>query len=230
MDWRNASGGLLAALYCAKTTGVGQKVETSLVGATVRLMGWTLTTSMWRDEPPITGARINGTPEHPGIAASFDDANGRPFVLQLASKDWRPAMEALGFWPTLGERGISDLGLAITSLEKRAAILGTLAELFSMRDRDDWVGTLRNAGIVAAPINSLLEASKDEDVLANGYVSEVEHPEAGTLRVHGHPWKFSETPARIGIAPKLGEHNDEILSDLGYDEAAISNLRERGII
>ena len=62
-------GGLLAALYCAKTTGVGQKVETSLVGATVRLMGWTLTTSMWRDEPPITGARINGTPEHPGIAA-----------------------------------------------------------------------------------------------------------------------------------------------------------------
>ena len=223
-------GGLLAALYCAKTTGLGQKVETSLVGATVRLMGWTLTTSMWRDEPPITGARINGTPEHPGIAASFDDANGRPFVLQLASKDWRPAMEALGFWPTLEERGISDLGLAITSLEKRAAILGTLAELFSMRDRDDWVGTLRNAGIVAAPINSLLEASKDEDVLANGYVSEVEHPEAGTLRVHGHPWKFSETPARIGIAPKLGEHNDEILSDLGYDEAAISNLRERGII
>ncbi|MGY8961808.1 MAG: CoA transferase, partial [Alphaproteobacteria bacterium] len=51
-----AFGGILAALHCARTTGVGQKVETSLLGATVRLMGWTLTTSMWRDENPVTGA------------------------------------------------------------------------------------------------------------------------------------------------------------------------------
>ena len=56
-------GGLLAALYCAKTTGVGQKVETSLVGSTVRLMGWTLTTTMWRDSDPVTGARVTGTRE-----------------------------------------------------------------------------------------------------------------------------------------------------------------------
>ena len=66
-------GGLLAALYHAKNTGIGQKVETSLVGGIVRLMGWTMTTTMWRDENPIVGARINGTRELPGIAASFDD-------------------------------------------------------------------------------------------------------------------------------------------------------------
>ena len=66
-------GGLLAALYHAKTTGIGQKVETSLVGGIVRLMGWTMTTTMWRNADPITGARINGTRERPGIAASFND-------------------------------------------------------------------------------------------------------------------------------------------------------------
>jgi crotonobetainyl-CoA:carnitine CoA-transferase CaiB-like acyl-CoA transferase len=225
-----AFGGLMAALYCAKTTGVGQKVETSLVGATVRLMGWTLATSMWRDAPPITGARINGTPERPGIAASFNDCDGKPLVLQLGHLDWKPAMESLGFLDTLTERGVSDLGLAITSVEKREVILSTLAELFASASRDQWVETLRAAGIVAAPINSLLEASKDADVLANGYVSEVEHPEAGTLRVHGSPWQFSETPATIGIAPKLGEHNTQVLGALGYDESDLERLRAEKVI
>ena len=226
-----AFGGLLAALYCAKTTGVGQKVEPSLVGATVRLMGWTLTTTMWRDAAPITGARVTGTPERPGLAASFDDRDGKPFVFQLGGGSWEEAMKAVGFYSTLEERGIADLGLAISSAEKRKAILGTLGELFARGCRDEWIETLRDAGIVAAPINTLLEASSDPDVLANGYVSEKEYPEYGkTVKVHGSPWQFSETPAKIGVAPRLGEHNEELLTELGYDEDRVANLMERGII
>ena len=77
-------GGLLAALYCAKTTGVGQKIETSLLGGQIRLMGWTLTTAMWRGTNPVTGqARISGTAERPGMSASFNDRDGKPFVFQL---------------------------------------------------------------------------------------------------------------------------------------------------
>lgn len=224
-------GGLLAALYCAKTTGVGQKVETSLVGSTVRLMGWTMTTTMWRDANPITGARINGTPERPGIAASFNDRDGKPVVFQLGHRQWQPAMEALGFYATLTERGVSDLGLAITSTEKRELILATLSELFATGRRDEWVATLRGADIVAAPINTLLEASNDPDVLANGYISEVELPEEGkTVKVHGSPWQFSETPAKLGLAPKLGEHNHELLARLGYTEADIDALKEQQVI
>ena len=97
-------GGLLAALYCAKTTGVGQKVETSLVGSTVRLMGWTLTTAMWCEANPVTGARVIGTSERPGLAASFNDRDGKPFVFQLSGGSWKKAMEELGFLPTLEEK------------------------------------------------------------------------------------------------------------------------------
>jgi crotonobetainyl-CoA:carnitine CoA-transferase CaiB-like acyl-CoA transferase len=225
-----ALGGLLAALYCAKTTGVGQKVETSLVGATVRLMGWTLTTAMWREQPPISGARINGTRERPGIAASFDDCDGCPLVFQLNHRDWKRAMEALGFYQTLEERGASDLGLAVVSEDKRALILSTLAELFATGPRERWLEALRAADVVAAPVNTLLEASRDPDVLANGYVQEVDYPGHGPMRVHGTPWRFSETPPRIGRAPQLGEHSEEILRGLGYDEAAITGFREQGVI
>ena len=226
-----AFGGLLAALHCARTTGVGQKVETSLVAGVVRLMGWTLTTTMWRGRNPITGTRINGTRERPGIAASFNDIDGRPLVFQLGHRDWKRAMEALGFYAVLEERGAEDLGLAIVSEEKKDLILSTLAELFATGSRDRWVELLRAADIVSAPINTLLEASNDPDVLANGYVAEQHYPEIGeTLKVHGTPWRFSETPAQIGVAPKLGEHNAEILGRLGYDQDALACLRERKVI
>ena len=224
-------GGLLAALYCAKTTGVGQKVETSLVGSTVRLMGWTLTTTMWRNANPVTGARVTGTAERPGLAASFNDRDGKPFVFQLGSANWKKGMEALGFYATLEERGVADLGLAVTSEEKRKIILDTLAELFATNLRDRWVEALRAVDIVASPINTLLEASNDPDILANGYVSEMAYPEYDkTVKVHGSPWQFSETPAKIGVAPKLGEHNAEVLKDLGYSKVEIAGLEERGVI
>ena len=73
----------------------------------------------------------------------------------------------------------------------------TLDELFATGPRDKWVDILREADIVSAPINTLLEASNDPDVVANGYVTEVEYPKHGKkLKVHGSPWQFSETPAQ----------------------------------
>jgi crotonobetainyl-CoA:carnitine CoA-transferase CaiB-like acyl-CoA transferase len=228
-----AFGGALAALTYARTTGIGQKVDCSLLGGQIRLMGWTLTTAMWRDRDPVTGqARITGTPERPGISASFDDCDGKPLVFQLnGNRPWRAAMTALGFYETLEREGFGDLGVVITSDEGRATLLRRLDELFATGPRDDWVARLRAADIVSAPINTLLEASNDPDVIANGYVAEVDYPKYGKrLKVHGSPWNFSETPAKIGIAPELGADNDAVLAELGYTAADIADLRERKII
>ena len=227
-----AFGGLMAALYCAKTTGIGQKVETSLLGGQIRLMGWTLTTAMWKDENPITGqARIMGTAERPAISACFNDRDGKPFVFQMGGQVWKKTMAALGFDADMTAKGFDDLGVAVTSAEKREAMLKTLDALFATDSRDKWVEIMRQADIVSAPVNTLLEASNDPDVLANQYVTEVEYPKYGkTLKVHGSPWQFSETPANIGIAPELGEHNISILTGLGYREDEIQALREKKVI
>ena len=228
-----AFGGALAALTHARATGVGQKVDCSLLGGQIRLMGWTLTTTMWRDKNPVTGqARITGTPDRPGMSASFNDRDGKPLVFQLnGNRVWRSAMTALGFFPALEAAGYGDLGVIIDSDDKRSALLRVLDGLFATGPRDDWVARLRGADIVAAPINTLLEASNDPDVIANGYVTAVEYPEHGkTLKVHGSPWHFSETPAKIGIAPKLGADNDAVLAGLGYSEAEIADLRVRKVV
>ena len=228
-----AFGGALAALTHARATGVGQKVDCSLLGGQIRLMGWTLTTAMWRNQNPVTGqARVTGTRERPGLSASFNDCDGKPLVFQLnGARKWRDAMTALGFDEALEKAGFGDLGVIVSSEEQRARLLGMLDELFATGSRDDWVERLRGADIVSAPINTLLEASNDPDVLANRYVAEVDYPDYGKrLKVHGSPWHFSETPAKLGVAPKLGAHNDDILAVLGYTPAQIDDFRERKII
>ena len=227
-----AFGGALAALHHARTTGVGQKIELSLLGSLVRLLGWTFTTTMWRNQNPVTGqARITGTPERPGISASFNDRDGKPLVFQLTGpEDWSDAMTALGFYDRIKAKGFGNLGVIIDNDAKREELLALLDELFATGTRADWVGKLRGADIVSAPINTMLEASNDPDVIANGHVTHVEHPRHGKLKVHGTPWRFSETPAKPGIAPELGEHNESVLSGLGYDAAAVAELKKRGVI
>jgi crotonobetainyl-CoA:carnitine CoA-transferase CaiB-like acyl-CoA transferase len=228
-----AFGGALAALTYARTTGIGQKVDCSLLGGQIRLMGWTLTTTMWREQNPVTGqARVTGTADRPGISASFNDRDGKPLVFQLnGARPWKAAMTALGFYDTLEREGFGNLGVIIGSDEKRTTLLRLLDELFANGLRDGWVARLRAADIVAAPINTLLEASNDPDVVANGYVTEMAYPKYGkTLKVHGTPWQFSETPAKIGIAPELGADNDEVLAGLGYSTEQISDLRARKVI
>jgi crotonobetainyl-CoA:carnitine CoA-transferase CaiB-like acyl-CoA transferase len=227
-----AFGGALAALTYARATGIGQKVDCSLLGGQIRLMGWTLTTAMWRNRDPVTGqARVTGTERRPGLSASFNDRDGKPLVFQLGGHKWRDAMTALGFYRALEEAGFGDLGIIISSEEKRATLLRMLDELFATGQRDDLATRLRAADIVDAQINTLLEASDDPDVLANGYVTEIDYPKYGRrLKIHGSPWHFSETPAHPGIAPELGAHNDEVLADLGYTPAEIEDFRERKII
>ena len=224
-------GGILAAYINAQKTGKGQKLETSLVGSAFRLLGWTMTTAMWSNKPPITGARINGTRERPGIAACFNDIDGKPFALQLDPDAWEKAMKALNFFDVLEKENLIDLGQAFESDEKKTMILNKLAELFSTQKRDNWISILRDADMISTHVNTMLEASNDPNIKENNYVTEVWYPELNkNMKVHGTPWKFSKTPANIKRAPKLGEHNSELLSSLGYSDKEIQDLIEDKII
>lgn len=227
-----AFGGALAALTHARTTGVGQKVELSLLGGIIRLLGWTYTTTLWRGTDPVTGqARVAGTKEAPAMSASFVDRNGKPFVFQLARDQWKEAMTSLGFMPEIEKAGFAHLGVAMESDAKREEMLTMLGRMFATGTRDEWVSKLRAGDIVSAPINTMLESAVDPDVVANGYVTEIDYPEYGKrLKVHGTPWAFSETPAKIGHAPKLGAHNEEVLTSLGYGRADIAALKEKKAI
>jgi crotonobetainyl-CoA:carnitine CoA-transferase CaiB-like acyl-CoA transferase len=71
----------------------------------------------------------------------------------------------------------------------------------------------------------------DPQVAHNELIQTIHHPEAGDIRVIGIPMKFSTTPGTIRLAPpRVGEHNEGILRELGYTLEQIETLREEGII
>jgi crotonobetainyl-CoA:carnitine CoA-transferase CaiB-like acyl-CoA transferase len=73
--------------------------------------------------------------------------------------------------------------------------------------------------------------ANDPAVRHHDLVREYDHPELGKLRMLGAPMVFSDTPARDpGRPPMLGEHTEAVLHELGYDDAAIDDLRTRGVV
>ncbi len=227
-------GAAMVGLYHKKMTGEGQKIETSLLSAQIRLMGYSMTQTLMSGKEMGRGrARVSGGVV-PAITASFNDKNGKPFMMQIfgggGTEDlWQKGMAAVGFDKVLADVGCAKLG-DVTSEEKTKVFLDTMDRLFATNTREHWLKILRGVGIVSGPINTLLEASVDPDVIANKYVIEVDHPKVGKIKEVGFPWKFYKTPAKAGIAPVLGEHNNEVYKGLGYSDADIEQFKKEGVI
>ncbi len=221
----------MAGLYHKRMTGEGQKIETSMLGGMIRLMGYSMTrVLMTGQEMPRGRARVLGGVV-PLITASFSDKDDKPFMIQVFGEEpWRKGMAAAGFDKMLAEVGCAKLGDVADSEEKTKLFLDTMDRLFATNTREHWLKILRGVDIVSAPINTLLEASKDPDVIANQYVTEVDHPKVGKIKEVGFPWKFHKTPAKAGIAPELGEHNNEVYKGLGYSDADIEQFKKEEVI
>ena len=139
-------------------------------------------------------------------------------------------MAATGVDKILAEVGCAKLEDVAESEEKTKLFLDTMDRLFATNTREHWLKILRGADMISAPINTLPEASVDPDVIANQYVTEVDHPKVGKIKEVGLPWKFHKTPAKAGIAPELGEHNNEVYKGLGYSDADIEQFKKEGVI
>jgi len=87
-------------------------------------------------------------------------------------------------------------------------------------------------GIAVGPINTAPEVMAEEQIVARGYFTEVEHPEAGRHRYAGAPYQLSATPARPRRpAPLLGQHTREICcSELGYSSEQFEQLQRLGVV
>ncbi len=98
-------------------------------------------------------------------------------------------------------------------LSHREELISVLQEIFLERDTAEWLASLRGAGIPSAPINTVSQALRDEQLAARGLIWECAHPTAGNIRIVGSPMHFSETPTRLYKAPPLlGEDNETILN------------------
>jgi crotonobetainyl-CoA:carnitine CoA-transferase CaiB-like acyl-CoA transferase len=101
--------------------------------------------------------------------------------------------------------------------------------VFRTRSSAEWHERLRAAGQRFAPVRTYDEVAADPQVLLNGYIVAVDHPEYGPTHMVGSPVRMSDTPATPSpVAPELGQHTEEVLLEIGYGWDDIERLRGAG--
>jgi crotonobetainyl-CoA:carnitine CoA-transferase CaiB-like acyl-CoA transferase len=217
--------GILGALVNRLITGQGQKVETSLLRASLSFLAESASRYFETGEVPRRAHRT-----HTAGVFAFEDQDGLPFVIHLSSpeKFWRGFLDVLGKpeWaedPRFRDRkGRTANHDALSSLSQ---------EIFRRGRRSDWLRRLEEKDVPCAPLNTLEEVFQDPQVREYGFPIEVEHPKMGKMRMLGSAIELSRTSPKIKSAPPiLGEHTEEILREFGHDEHAIARLRNAKII
>jgi crotonobetainyl-CoA:carnitine CoA-transferase CaiB-like acyl-CoA transferase len=103
--------------------------------------------------------------------------------------------------------------------------IAILDEIFATRTYDEWREVLRDVKGVWSPVQQGLDLHTDPQAVANGYIAQVEMPSGASYPLVANPTQFDETPNEVTRAPQLGEHTDDVLRTLGYDDEEIINLK-----
>ncbi len=205
-----AFNGIMAALYARTRTGRGQRVDTSLLEATVSFIGENATRYL-RERVVQTRATRTRTAQ----VFAFVDRDGKPFVLHLSSptKFWLGLLRAIDRADWNEDERFCDRKARIKHYEELNA---ELAAVFKTGARDVWVRRLSEQDVPCCPINNLEELFREPQVDALGIVVEVPSGKDGHVSHIRNGARLSDTPTSIHSgAPALGEHNDEVLSRSG---------------
>jgi crotonobetainyl-CoA:carnitine CoA-transferase CaiB-like acyl-CoA transferase len=109
--------------------------------------------------------------------------------------------------------------------DKFPEMFAFLRRKFREKTRDGWFAILKDQEISATPVYGLDEALVDPHNRARGMIAELEHPEYGKIPQIGVAPKFSATPGRVRtLAPKPGQHTEEVLREAGFSEQEIHRL------
>lgn len=210
--------GILSSLIARQKTGEGQYVDASLFEAAIAFSIWDIS-EFWgtgRIPGPLGTANRFSAPYQ---AVRAQDGY---FVLGANSKRlWQTLCDILERPNLLAD---ARFGTIADRLRNRVALIAELEKSFAARTAAEWVDILLAAGIPAGPILDYAQALASEHAQAREAVMEMDHPVEGRVKSIGFPVKLSRTKQRVRRPPPLlGEHNEEILDELGIN----SELRQR---
>jgi crotonobetainyl-CoA:carnitine CoA-transferase CaiB-like acyl-CoA transferase len=217
---------VLAALLARQHTGVGQAIDVSLVESQLNwlsyLAGTYFTTGV---APQKTGN------QHPTITPyqPFKAGDGKWIVVAAGSERlWRKFCEVIG-----ADEGLVKHPLFATNALRnvnRDQLTPILDQYLAARPAREWVELMNAAEIPSGPLYAVDEALNDPHIRARHMIVQMEHPAVGPFKSLAFPGFFPGTPMSYRIAPpRLGEHTDEVLAELGYDAAGIARLHAEGV-
>ena len=238
------------ALFARERTGLGQKVETSLLGSALTLLGSRFLNVEKLDRETRLKA-LQDIEEKRASSSTYqellDASPGSRRQRHHANVYYRVYLTIDGpisvgcLSDPLRRRLLETLGLTDIGLEPgynpntpealayAKDLEGQAEKLFSENTSAYWLELLDSKGIPAGPVRFVEELFDDPQIQANGLVNEVEHRDAGKVKMVGPLAHFSGTPLAAEIAsPALGEHTGEILRELGFSDDDILRCKDAG--
>ena len=201
-----AAYGCLGALAARERTGKGQRVETSLLTATLSFLGENA--ARYFEEGKVPGRK---TRTQTAQVYSFVAGDGKPFVIHLSSppKFWK------GLCKVAGHEEWFDDERFVGKAERRKnydELEMLLAEIFRTKPRARWLNRLLEEDVPSAPIYTRDETLADPHIQHLNMIRDVPHPKVGSVKLVESGIRMSDTPPEIvTAAPLHGEHTEEIL-------------------
>ncbi|BEV72247.1 MULTISPECIES: CaiB/BaiF CoA-transferase family protein [unclassified Paludibacterium] len=221
-----AANAVTAALLARERSGQGQYIDMALFDCAVAMLA--NVNSNWlvggKVPPRLGNAHANIVPYQ-----VFACGDGGHFILACGNdRQFAALCQLLGHaeWAS-DERFASNP----QRVRHRDVLIPLLAAEFARRGRDAWLADLDRIGVPGGPINTIDEAFADPQLKHRGLEIHLRDERGQDVPMVGCPIKLSGTPVSYTrVPPKLGEHTDAILSELGYDAVSIAQLRGKGSI
>jgi crotonobetainyl-CoA:carnitine CoA-transferase CaiB-like acyl-CoA transferase len=204
-----ACNGIMAALISRGSTGKGQRVDTSLLEATISFCGENAARYFENGKVPARATRT-----HQAQVYAFVAKDKKAFVVHLSSpnKFWEALCRVAGH-----PEWVQDARFATkeTRGKNYVALEALLADIFKTEPREYWLGKLLEADVPSAPLNTFDDVFSDPQVKHLGMRKDVMHKRVGMVGLIRNGVRMSETPPTIhSAAPELGEHTEEILAEI----------------
>ncbi|MDQ0643083.1 CaiB/BaiF CoA transferase family protein [Microbacterium murale] len=214
--------GILLALRARERTGEGQKVEVAMYDSMLHMQMQEACMQLNR------GYEVNWG--RMPLSAVFATTDGAVCMVGGFTPDpLTHISRALEFDEDLTLR--AEFATFEDQMANRVQLHDVLAARVATNSTAHWTARLETEGVLNAPVHSLAEALEDVQTAANGMIIEAEHPAAGHFKMLDVPIHLSGTPATVRrVAPRLGEHNVEVLRENGFDDDTIARLQELGVL
>jgi len=216
-----------AALYNREKTGKGQRIDTSLMSGLIAMGRLALSAPAFlgQEYPRWDRARAGNA-----IYNHYKCKDDTWIVLAHLQPDryWPNVCKAMEIEELEHDPRFNTIEARHNNAEELVSILD---KKFAGKTRAQWLEIFKKENVICAPIQTTTEVVNDPQALANEYIIMVDDPVHGKTKQVGFPWMFSQTPASVRrVAPDLGEHTEEILLNLGYNQDDIAKLRQDSVI
>lgn len=223
-----ATVGILAALQARQASGKGQHIDISLLDVGMAVLANQGVGYLNSGDVP----RRQGN-SHPSLAPYQDFPTEDGTMLLAIGNDDQFAR----FCKAAGHTDLAQEARFSTNTQRvlhREALVERLSAITRTRGTSDWVALLENCAVPCGPINDIAQAFADEHVRARGVAVEMRRDAGdgiGAIATVSTPLRLSANPGSLRYAPPaLGQHSDEVLRELGLDDARLTGLRARGVV